>query len=434
MLTDKFWAMAGEAEYPDVERFLTKMATERFTDESGTFLDRVALHLDKLRNSDQSPILFQQVAVFMEEVGEPPPMFAEGLIPEKSFVLWTGKAKFGKSLACYQLMTDVATGCDIFGHFKTNKPGPVLYIGMEDGKHEVNRRLRNFGLTTEDKAIPIFVNTDLRDYGKSENVQALREAVGAMEVPPVLIVIDTLTESLDGVRDWNNRNEIKRAFRALRGFAQEVCTVVGIIHNVKGNAEERDSGDEVAGSLAVLSSVDGYLSCYKRRRLSDGNLQLFVRGGGRGGISSDEFVIEMDTETYHWRWLDTDEVEAAKRAEQIDARKAQWGKVEAAVKWKENSATVKEIAEHSGLSEPYTRALVSEMVKADRLEKTGMVKSNGAGKPAPSYGLPSPNNNNETIISFNRSVIIPDADEAAKQRVDAFMDAPDSTVTEYDIE
>lgn len=414
MWSEDVWKEVGRAEISDVQLLLSRFVKERCAESVNESVDLLERTLAALRRATVEPLTFVQVGDFMENVGEPPPMFADDLLPDKQLILWSGRAKVGKSLAAYQMMEDVALGNPVFGHFKLNKPGPVLYIGMEDGKHEINRRLRSRGLDPDDKEIAIYVNTDHRDYGLPENVDALRAFVETMPEPPTLIVLDTITESFDCVREWNDRNSIKRAFRALRTFAQDFCTVLGIIHNVKGNAEERESGDEIAGSLAVVSSCDGYLSCYKRRLLPSGNLQLFVRGGGRGGISPQEFIIEMNTETYHWRWLDSEEMEQAKRAEQNALKQKQWEKVERAVSAKDNEATVQEIASVLSMSEAYVRTLVKDMVTANRLIKTNKTKSSGAGKPAPVYGLTGSNNNNETIDSSIEHRYYSDAEETNK--------------------
>lgn len=419
MFSDIFWDEAGRAEIADVQMLLTRLVRERFSASTNEAIEVLQKTLDGLRVADKKPLAFLQAGEFMESVGEPPPMFAEGILPQNSLVLWTGRAKAGKSLAAYQIMEDVAFGRPIFGHFQIAAPGTVLYIGMEDGKHEINRRMRMRGMDPADKDCPIYVNTDVRDYGMSENVDELRSWIETSGIRPDLVVIDTFTESFDCVRDWNDRNQVKRAFRALRTFAQEVCTVIGIIHNVKGNAEERESGDEIAGTLAVLSSADGYLSCYKRKFLAGGNLQLSVRGGGRGGITPSEFIIEMDTATYHWRWLNEQEMEEAKRSEQHAEREKLWDRIERAFLARDGSGTVAEIASHTKLTERYVRDLIKEMITAERLLLTGDKRSNGVGKPAPVYGLTSSsNNNNGTAHSFKSSVIIPASETLVNDLLD----------------
>lgn len=432
-VSDSFWSELGRAEIGDVQIAIARFLKERCGERTNEAIEILLQTLEKLREETATPLVFLQIGEFMETVGEPPPMFAEDMIPNNTFILWSGRAKVGKSLAAYQIMEDVASGRPIFGQFVLNKTGPVLYIGMEDGKHEINRRLRIRGMSPEDKEFPIFVNTDHRDYGLPENVDALRAYVKAMPEPPALIVIDTLTESMDCVRDWNDRNQVKKAFRSLRTFAQDFCVIIGIIHNVKGDAEMRESGDEIAGSLAVSSSSDGYLSCYKRKFLPNGNLRLFVRGGGRGGINPKEFIIEMDTETYAWRWLEPEEVEQAKRAEVFAAKQKVWDKVERALLALEGEGTIEEISSHTGLSASYCRTLVKEMVQYERVQKTTKAKQSGeGGKPAPIYALITSQSNNTTTYSSIGVALLPNDENGEKSGLNRFFesDLPEADDTE----
>ena len=85
------------------------------------------------------PIL-KEAALF-EKVGNPPPMLIEGILPDRSLFLLSGKPKAGKSFLALDMAYSVRTGADVFGKYKVNRPGPVVYLAMEDGEYEIINRL-----------------------------------------------------------------------------------------------------------------------------------------------------------------------------------------------------------------------------------------------------------------------------------------------------
>lgn len=388
-LSDRWWAEFSTAELGDLQAANVRFLRERCNGDRKVY-EAIVTALAAVVDPDgtEEPLTATQIGDFMEGIGVPPPMFVECLLPANQLVLWTGKAKAGKSLAAMQIMEDVAKGRPVFGEFEVNGGGPVLYLAMEDGEQEINRRFRARGLEPSDKDTPIYVVPQFRNYGTPEAIRELRALIETLPAPPVLIVVDTLTESFDSVRDWNDRNQVKRAMRPLRTFAQTYCTVLAISHNVKGSGEERDSGDEIAGSLAVLSSADGYLSCYKRTKMENGNLRLHIRGGGRGGIVPGEFMIEMDTNTYQWRSLDDEEVTEAKRAEQKAQKERQYDKIERAIIAENGGATIREIAKHTGMSDAYVREVVKTALDDGIVIQNGSRRAGNIGRAAPVYALP----------------------------------------------
>ena len=78
------------------------------------------------------PIL--RASAFLDKVGNPPPMLIEGLLPDKSLFLLSGKPKAGKSFLALDLAYAAQNGTNVFGTHRVNRPGPVVYLAMEDGE------------------------------------------------------------------------------------------------------------------------------------------------------------------------------------------------------------------------------------------------------------------------------------------------------------
>ena len=126
-------------------------------------------------------------------------------------------------------------------------------------------------------------------------------------MPPVLCIIDTAREGL-GVKDWNDPAEVGDKLRPLREYARTHCTVLLVTHNRKAIADKDNAnGDEIAGSNALTSSVDGWISAYEVEKRDNGDRRLHLSVMGRGNMN-DDFWVEMDTNTLHFRYVADDEV------------------------------------------------------------------------------------------------------------------------------
>src|SRR5437016_4676600 len=77
--------------------------------------------------------------------GRIPPMLIDGLLPDHSLFLLTGKPKAGKSFLALDIAASVTRSQPLFGTLTVNRPGPVLYLALEDGDTELARRLQQRG-------------------------------------------------------------------------------------------------------------------------------------------------------------------------------------------------------------------------------------------------------------------------------------------------
>lgn len=245
---------------------------------------------------------------FLTEVGEPPPMLVEQLLPEKSLILLSGKPKHGKSLLTLDIMEAICRNRPVFGEYPVNRHGPVVYFGMEDGRYEIANRFLRRGAKPGDESA-LYICADRFHIGSPQSMSELKSRV--QELTPSLITIDTAREAL-GIKDWSNPAEVTEKVRPVRDFAREVCTVLLVAHNRK---MEGDNGDEIAGSNAFTSSVDGWISIHRKESLANHNLRLYLRKEGRGGLRGED-VVEMNTDTLRFTRLTPEQAAEARRSAQ----------------------------------------------------------------------------------------------------------------------
>lgn len=337
-----------------------------------------------------------QVGAFLRSVGPPPPMLVEGLIPEKALVLLTGKPKFGKSLLALDVAHALARGEPVFGHFpvrtyegREKSGGPVIYCGMEDGQIEIANRLLKRGITFDDTT-PFFVCPQRFTVSTSEGMDTLhaffKQVADSVGQEPVLVIIDTARESL-GIKEWNDAAEVGEKIRPLReGFARERCSVILVGHNRKQEADA--SGDEISGSNATASSVDGWWSDRRVDKLPSGDRRHYLTVVGRSNMQGD-ICVEMDTHTLRFRRVPQEEMEAEETQRALQRRASKYDRLLAAFQARpDQKATVGMIAEDLGQEYDTTRFQVQAAEKEGLIESTGeTLPTEGRGRRAPLYRL-----------------------------------------------
>jgi hypothetical protein len=328
---------------------------------------------------EDGPVLMR-AGEFLLSIGEPPPMLVDRILPDKSLVLLAGKPKAGKSLAAIDMADSVCQGKDVWGCFPTNRKGPVVYLGMEDGKYEIANRLLARGMKPGDER-QLHVCYRRLNLSLPESMVHLRQMM--VGIDPVLVVIDTAREAL-GIADWSNAGEVVDKVRPLRDFARDVCSVLLVAHNRKAVAE--DSGDEIAGTNAFTGAVDGWISAFKTQKSKELH-RLHLKADGRGGMR-DEFILDMNLKTLRFRTLTEEESEQERRTAEEETRKEKFIEFAHAVESLGNEATAVQISDATGTEYRNSKIIVGEMIQRRYLVDSGKRLNTGtAGRPAVLYTL-----------------------------------------------
>ena len=323
------------------------------------------------------PIL--AASAFLEKVGNPPPMLIEGLLPDKSLFLLSGKPKAGKSFLALDIAYAVWEGTPVFGTHKVNRPGSVVYLAMEDGEYEIANRLLARGQRRGEGAdCGILICAERFVLSDPERMETLRAFLEPLK--PSLLIVDTAAEAL-GIRDWLNRSEITDKVGTLRDLARSVCAVLLVSHNRKSDGE---CGDEIAGSNAFTGAVDGWISAYKAESLPSGNRRLYLRTEGRGGVRG-ELAVEMDTKTLRFSALSAEEAEHGKAQSANDQVAEQVAK---AIEGYGGKATIKQMSDFWEWPYPTTQKRVQRLVASGFLGDTGeRGEKGGSGRGASLYNV-----------------------------------------------
>jgi predicted transcriptional regulator len=316
---------------------------------------------------NNQPLHIQSAGDFLNSVGEPPPALVEALIPDHSLVLLAGKPKHAKSLLALDIAEAVSCGIPVFGQYAVQRPGPVVYFGMEDGAYEIARRLRQRGVGGYDGR-DLHICTDRFLLRGEEAVQKM--ALQLVNLQPVLVIIDTAAEAFRlSLRD---RQEVIEAIAPLRHFCREHCSVLLVTHSRKSNGS---GGDEIAGTNALAGAVDGWLSIHRKATLDNGDLALLVQREGRGGMHG-EMLLTMDTQTLRFKVMEAEWVEQARQAaseqKQRDVQGERFRTVAQAIEKCGGTATVTHIEEQCSFSYKTVQNLVREMREQGLLEDSGL--------------------------------------------------------------
>ncbi len=387
-LTDDAFAALAECDPADVPRVFAILRQRAGDDvvRNGFF--------DSIGKADETSLVrprFLQVSKFLETVGDPPPMLVDKLIPDYGLILIAGKPKFGKTFLALDVADCVCRGLPVFGEFAVSRSGPVCYLAMEDGKFGIANRLLGRGIRKEGAGAdgrPFYMCCERFTVTSPEGLLILLQMLDEVKEDagrePVLLFIDTGREGL-GIRDWTDPAEVGEKLRPLREeVARKRCAVVIVVHNRKMGGGDR--GDEIAGTNALPSSVDGWISDIRVEKRENGVRRHFLSTDNRSAPAMD-FGADMDAGTLGFTYVAEEDLEGDRTDAAQEQRMRRYLPVVEAVRESTGQvATVKQIAERIKTGEKTIQILVREMVESGYLEETGDKLSQGtAGRPAPLY-------------------------------------------------
>ncbi|MBM3948082.1 MAG: AAA family ATPase [SAR202 cluster bacterium] len=208
-----------------------------------------------------------QTKLFAELLSEPKKerrWLWDGMLLAGGLSLIAGKPKVGKSNFTRNLALATSLGESFLD--RATVQGPVLYLGMEEDRDEVEVHLVALG---GDGSELIHIYTGM---APEQAVEALRTNI--MESRAVLAITDSLQDMVR-MGDVNDYAIVKQALASLRDMARQTgCHILAVYHLGKG---EREGGDAILGSAAILGAVDAALLL--RRREGHGILESIQRYG-----------------------------------------------------------------------------------------------------------------------------------------------------------
>ena len=191
----------------------------------------------------------------------PPDWLLRGMLERDSFALVFGDPGCGKSFLAIDWACRIATGTPWRGH--AVQGGPVVYIAGE-GQQGFGRRIRAWsehnGVSLADSPLYVAPAVAIPDAGQ---VAELMQAIGALDEPPALIVLDTLARCFGG-GDENSTQDMSKFVSACDTIRQRYHCTILVVHHT-GHADK----SRARGAIALKAAIDS-----EYRLAKDGGLVL----------------------------------------------------------------------------------------------------------------------------------------------------------------
>jgi hypothetical protein len=240
-------ASKPEEEGPELDRW-----SERF----GPDLVRMVQGAEKYQPKEPEPVKSANLTETHSQVKEATKnikWLVKNIIPQDAMGMLFGASGTFKSFIAIDLALSVLHG-EEWTKRKTVK-GAVYYVAAEGGAG-VSRRVDAWHQGVDVPENLYYCRTPLLLSSKEE-IGALRASIAALPEIPVLIIIDTLSQTFAG--DENSSSDIATYLRMLNSELRAAfnCTVL-VIHHTGHSATERPRG-----SSAITANVDFLLGCYR---------------------------------------------------------------------------------------------------------------------------------------------------------------------------
>lgn len=214
----------------------------------------------------------------------PPPLFAwEGLLPLGTVSLLSAHGGTGKSTIALMLVVAAVTGRQLFG--VSVRPGPAMFVSLEDGAGIVRHRLahicRCWGINPRDLDGRLHIVDGTEDpelftaetRGAGSTTRTFSELCELLQSTSAgLVVVDNASDAFGG--DEIQRRQVRAFMRSLVEIARETSAAVLLLAHVDKNTSRQRSaegGEGYSGSTAWHNSARSRLFL---TRADDGSLKL----------------------------------------------------------------------------------------------------------------------------------------------------------------
>ena len=215
----------------------------------------------------------------MESEDKEEPWIWDGTSPANGMSLFVAKPKIGKTTMALNLSVAVAGGVPFLDRATTQ--GPVVYLALEENKHQVKTKLKALGVSED---LPLKHHFGVAPIDAIKEVEPLIVDTGAK-----LLVIDLL-QKFCRVRDLNDYAQVTTALEPILAASRKQNCHVILTHHA-GKADRPD-GDDILGSTGLLGGVDTTILIKKREnRRTFSTIQRYHKGDGE---DLPETVIELN--------------------------------------------------------------------------------------------------------------------------------------------
>ncbi|WP_416063034.1 AAA family ATPase [Rhodococcus indonesiensis] len=233
---------------------------------------------------DDQPSVRRFATVSARELAQPvPPMewLVRGVWPRRSFGPMGGEKKTLKSYNLLSMSVAVASGEPLFGEFKVESPGPVIYYVGEGGRVPFQRRVqaiaRAYGVDLAE--LPLDAVFEVGSLDSPEFTDELKRKLD--EIQPELVILDPLYAFHPAGVEAQNLYERGRMLAQLSALTANETALVVADHFRKTGAADLDL-DSIA-QTGMGQWADSWILQKHRvdADLANGKYQLAVEFGSR---------------------------------------------------------------------------------------------------------------------------------------------------------
>jgi hypothetical protein len=215
-----------------------------------------------------------------------------GIIPE-GFTILAGRPKSGKSYLALQLMRSIAGGEPVLG--VTPQQGRGLYLGLEDTRPRIKKRMIEQGWDTEAASRVTFFFPDNWPERGELATRKLARILHAGDYR--LALIDTMAVFMGGgVKDINDYLPMSALLSHLHDISVETATPISGVHH-HNKAASGDPVSDILGSTAIAGIADGIIGLYIDRASKKWSLHIT-------GRDVEEQEIELVRDEAERIWLE----------------------------------------------------------------------------------------------------------------------------------
>jgi hypothetical protein len=224
-----------------------------------------------------------------ELLNRPPPSFLiEGILPEKGVALMAGGSGHMKSFLAIHYGLSIATGLR-GGQYDVKKQGGVLYL-LNEGAAGVPYRAQAWRDHYNQPDTDLFgIVETTPNLMKPDSVDPYIKAVEDVGIPPVLIIIDSLSKATIGGEE-NSAKDMAAAIHSAEMMARHFNCLVLLIDHIG-----KDKKKGLRGSSAKFANVDAVCIVNKTKGADDKitvTLTVDKQKDGEGGLTF-AFAMEL---------------------------------------------------------------------------------------------------------------------------------------------
>jgi hypothetical protein len=220
-----------------------------------------------------------------------------GIIPE-GVTLLAGPPKIGKSWLALDMCVAVASGGKALGSIDV-RPGPVLYLALEDTPRRLQSRLRQvLAGSAPPSGLVLAIECPPLPSGGLTQIQRWLELEERRGNEPRLIVIDVFERVRGPMPPGQSAYTADyAAVRQIKQLADAYGVAVVLIHHVR-KVGSADYLSEISGTLGLPGASDTICVLKRSRGEADGLLQITGRD-----VEEAEYALRFDPQLGSWQLI-----------------------------------------------------------------------------------------------------------------------------------